>query len=87
MFRVDCGSRLSVANNKGTIRIVYPYFHCLGRQRYPSLCDQKVILIDVAEATVLEHYRSLYLSANSGTPLACRCHMTTSRFGSSLFWR
>jgi site-specific DNA recombinase len=58
----NCGSRLSVANNKGQSGIVYPYFYCLGRQRDSSSCDQKVILIEDAEAKVLEHYRSVQLS-------------------------
>ncbi len=43
-----CGARLCVANNRGKMGKIYPYFMCLGRQRDPSSCTQRAVPIDLA---------------------------------------
>jgi site-specific DNA recombinase len=58
----ECGARLSVSNNRGQSGIIYPNFFCLGRQRNPASCSQKVIAIAAAERAVEVHYRGLQMA-------------------------
>jgi DNA invertase Pin-like site-specific DNA recombinase len=57
----QCGSRLIVCHAKGRSR-TYPYFVCIGRQQKRTACTQRAIRIELAEAAVVDHYKTVQLT-------------------------
>lgn len=57
----QCGSRLIVCHAKGRGG-TYPYFICLGRQQKRTDCTLRALRIELVEAAVARHYRTVQLS-------------------------
>jgi site-specific DNA recombinase len=57
-----CEARLIVTNAKSRTGRIYPYFICIGRQRNPSSCGQRAVLIQDVEDEILDLYRGIELS-------------------------
>jgi site-specific DNA recombinase len=58
----QCGARLIVNHAKGNGGS-YAYFVCGGRQRNPSSCKQRAVLIEVIEAAIIAYYGTVQLPA------------------------
>ncbi len=56
-----CESRLTISYAKGRRGGIYPYFHCLGRQRRNG-CDLPYLSVDLVEKFVERIYAALQLS-------------------------
>jgi site-specific DNA recombinase len=54
-----CRARLIVHHARGRRGGIYPYFVCLGRQQKRTDCTQRAMPIDVVEALVEQHYRTI----------------------------
>src|SRR5579862_8994379 len=57
-----CGSRLIVSNARSRSGRIYPYFTCIGRQKDPSSCTQRAVLIEHVEELVANYYEHYQLS-------------------------
>lgn len=55
----DCGSRLAVTHSTNRWGTVYPYYFCLGRQRYKIACRQKAVLIDTVDERVAAYWQHI----------------------------
>ena len=64
VFCGQCGSRLSIMNSKNRWGVTYPYFFCLGRQSKRTGCTQSVVLIDLVEQAIEDHYATKRLTAD-----------------------
>ena len=61
VFCGTCGARLGIHLTKSRSGELYPYFVCYGRQRDPSSCAQKAVLIEEVEEQIATHYRKIQL--------------------------
>jgi site-specific DNA recombinase len=61
IFCGSCGSRLLVNHAKSRSGAIYEYFVCLGRQRDPTSCKQRALLIEEVEEAVAAHYGTVQL--------------------------
>ena len=57
----ECGCRLIICNATSRSKRIYPYFVCIGRQRSPTSCNQRALLIEYIEQAIVDYYKTVEL--------------------------
>ena len=57
----ECGCRLIICNATSRSKRIYPYFVCIGRQRSPTSCSQRALLIEYIEQAIVDYYKTVEL--------------------------